>query len=482
MIEALLLSALLQSPDAREHVRVDDLDGVQTLTIHARGLSVREFSQETARRLNLRWVNDAGEAEARSVSADIEQRPVRLALEWVYGSAGVAFELRNGILRTYTDEPDREQLEQQALAAYSRALSRFGEAPEADAARSEVLELEHARGNVTGALQHALILAEAGHTLAAQSAGRLQAGRLAEELGRWKEASDHFRALSLLDESNADLQKIAREEMARCLVRLEDYDRARLVVASLDNAYPATTPAEREKRALLRGMAYSGAGSGAEALAALAEVRIELLPPDLRQDATRALAGALEADGRLGEAGKCWMLVSQTAQGDDRLHAIEQAARLALTDGDELGALLACSSVTVAEETTALRVYRDAARSRLGLEREARPEAQSSASERLTEFEHMLAAGRGREALVGLGDLLAEGGRNAPEVLLSARLLRVRALAQSAGLDAGLEAAREARGLALDEAARTRCDLCAADLLEAAGQYGRAADAYEGRY
>ena len=482
MHPALLLLALAQSPAPNLDVRAEEIDGVQVVTIHAQGCTVREFSLAVSRELGARWQNEAPDTETRVLTAEIRRRPVRLALEWVYGSAGLRGELRGDVLSTSLPSDAREELEQRAMAAYSRALTRFPSAPEADAARMSLIELETARGNPTGALQYALMLAQDGQTVAALSEGRMRAAQLCQQLGRWKEASDHYRALSALDESNAELQVLVREEITRCLVRLEDYERALLVVGSLDNSYPASGAAAREKRALLRGMALSGSGRGAEALAELATVRIELLPEDYRLDGTRALARALESDDRPGEAGKCWMVVARGTQGAERLHAVEQAARLALDDGDELGALLSLSMVPLEERNSSLHALVNMARARLNLPLELRPELPSSDDQRLTELVRLIDAGGAKEALPGLGDLLAEQERLTPATLLATRLARARALALRDGLEAGLAALREARLLAPDEAAQQQCDLAAAALLEKAEQFARAADAYEGRY
>lgn len=479
---AFALAALLSFGAPADKVRVDDVDGVQLLSASVRGLTVREFARETAQRLGVRWINDCPDADARALSLDIERRPVRSALEWAFGSVGLAFELREDSLRTFQPERDRDELELAALAAYSRALSRFPDAPEADDARLAMVEIESSRGNTTGALQHAQILAETGRTPRAQAQARRRAGELCEELGRWSDASEHFRALSMLEESNPQTQVFAREALVRCYVRLGNHDRALLIAKSLESAYPASTPVEQEQRALLAGMALAGLERGAEALAQLERVRIELLPPAARRDALRALAGALEADRRHGEAGKAWLAVAESLVGAERVHAIEQAARLALVDGDELGALLACAAVAAADETEALRVYREAARHRLGLSAVAAGGSSEPTDVRLERMELDAETCDARQALEALGELLAEGGRMPREELLRARLLRARLLARVDGIDAALEWMRETRALARDDAERTRCDLCAAQILEVAQQFARAADAYEGKY
>ncbi|TAJ23509.1 MAG: hypothetical protein EPO68_02920 [Planctomycetota bacterium] len=482
---ALALAGLLSIAPASSHadrVRVDDVDGVQVLSASARGLTVREFAREAAQRLGVRWIDDAPDADARTLALEIDRRPVRSALEWAFGSVGLAFELRDDSLRTFEPARDRDELELAALAAYSRALSRFPDAPEADDARIAMVEIETARGNTTGALQHAQILAQTGHSPRTQAAGRRRAGALCEELGRWQDASEHFRALSMLEESNPETQVYAREELIRCYVRLENFERALLIAKSLESAYPAATQEVQEQRALLTGMALSGLDRGAEALAQLERVRIELLPPAEQHDALRALARALEGDRRYGEAGKAWMAVAAPLSGAQRVNAIEQAARLALVDSDELGALLACSAVAPADETSALRVYRDAARRRLGLAADTSNGRSEPNDVRLARLELEAETADPRDALASLGELLADGGRMPRAELLRTRLLRARLLARADGLDAALEWLRETRALSRDDAERTRCDLCAAQILEVAQQFARAADAYEGRY
>jgi tetratricopeptide (TPR) repeat protein len=468
------------SPAGR--VRVDDVDGVPVLSASARGITVREFAREAAQRLGVRWIDDAPDADARTLALEIDRRPVRSALEWAFGSVGLAFELREDSLRTFEPARERDELELGALAAYSRALSRFPDAPEADDARSAMIEIERARGNTTGALQHAQILAQTGHSPRTQAAGRRCAGALCEELGRWQDATEHFRALSMLDESNPETQVYAREELVRCYVHLENFERALLIAKSLESAYPATSLQVQEQRALLTGMALSGLDRGAEALAQLERVRIELLPPDVRLDALRALARALELDGRFGEAGKAWLAVAAPLTGAQRVNAIEHAARLALLDSDELGALLACSTVAPADETTALRVYRGAARRRLGLAADMDGSHGEAYEARLERLELEAETCDPREALESLGELLANGAGMPRADLLRTRLLRARLLARADGLDTAMAWLRETRALSSDAAERARCDLCAAQIFEVAQQFARAADAYEGRY
>lgn len=475
--------ALALAAPGSERVERSEVEGVTCLTIHAQGVPLRTLLSEIGAALEV-GVDGPPPGEASALLyVELERRPSKQALEWVLGSAGYDFELREQRLRVFADDPSAEDLAQRALAAYSRALTRFPDDPMAETARMRQSEIEESLGHPGPALQHldSLIAAQRSGTWLAEAHRR--AGRLCEQLLRWKDAGEHYRALAASD-PNESVQAFAREQLARCLVRTGDAALALDVLDSLDNGYPTVDPAALERRALMRGMSLATTRQPAEALRELDKVRFEALEPELRGEAMQSLAHALEDSGRRGEAGRAWLWLADQRKGKNRIEAIENAARLALEDSDEIGALLAASLVKSDERTPALQEIEFSARAQLGLSTgpsNAASTGKLPPETRLALAEDWIEKGRGEVALGWLDALSAEG-KLAPELEQRMRIAHARAVASTKDVDSALAELRAARAAAISDAARSRYDLCAAELLEAAQDFARAADAYEGRY
>jgi hypothetical protein len=229
----------------------------------------------------------------------------------------------------------------------------------------------------------------------------------------------------------------------------------------------------------LRARALAATGAHASALAVLGALEARALAPEQYLETLELSARSLEGAGRTADAARRWLLLSQDAKGAQKQLALEQAARLALDAGDEVGVLFIdklAKAQLDAGSSTAAQVRE--ARRRLGLEDGELP---AEATQRLERAEELATLGRAREALEIAAEL--ELGEPRPTGAALARLVQVKArsLAELQGVDAALSALSGALPQIEDAEARRRIYLLAGELLERAGRLDEAIDAYQGR-
>jgi tetratricopeptide (TPR) repeat protein len=463
-------------------VSLETVDGLQWCTLRARVVSLELVLEQLARASQLDLETPAGPLFSALVTAELEHRPFEQVLEYVLGSAGLRHELRSGTI-TILDGPGDEATRDEALAlasaAWSRAEKRFpgrAEAAGARLARGEILELE---GRQEDALALYQTLAEDYAHSPEMADATLRTGRILERQGAWSEASLQFRVLAAMPEG-AEFHAVARLEVARCAIETGDPQSALHLLASLDANYPAHDRTEVTARTLVRAAALNARGRHMEALRAIEEVQAELDPlADREALGVRALA--LEGAGLPVEAGRAWLVFARRSSGADRRKAYEHAARLALEADDELAVLFVCREAERNGMADGLgRTWR-AARERLGYDVQEET-ATTGIAARIAQGEAWLAANdltRARPVFEAL--YLARGALAEDD---AARVVAgwAACVAREQGLEQALDLLRESRPRFETLQARSRLDLMAAKLLEAADESDRSIAAYEGRY
>lgn len=469
--------------DARFQVEVTDGEGGQVCTIRAGKAPVDALMGELASQLDLRLVGFDSVARAALVDVVLDRRPVFEAVEAILGSVGLVAELRPGVLAVRPENTlglSAEELTNRAMVAYLRALGRHPDHDAAAGARLAQGKVELRRGNAAAALAHFETLIESYKASPLVPEGLLCAGLALERLQLWNEAQEQFRALATWGGTNV-FGAEARFELARCAIELGDNDRALSVLANLDASHPAEDAGEEGRRTLLRARALNGSGQSMHALRMLDQAERLGLEAEERHVALALRAEAFEALDLPGEASRAWLIHSRDAEGPDRVAALENAARLALADGDELGAIFVAEQARADGFGAALEPYAREARLRLGLDVQARP-AGGTIEDELTLADAWLRGGEAARAVKLLEPLYAKRSGLDEEARVGVAGALARGLEATRGLDAAIALLHRTRGeLDLLES-RQRLDLVAADLFEQHERFDDAIDAFQGRY
>jgi tetratricopeptide (TPR) repeat protein len=479
----LLASGALRAAPSEERyqVRASEVDGEWRCSIYSDRALASEVLHALARQCGAEVEGLELLPRTARVDVDLRDRPVPQALEFVLGSLGLRLETRTDTWRARAmlrapDAPDL--LREEALAAYEAALREFPSAPDAAQALLHQGALELALGRPEAACKRFDDLVERFPYSAECAQALFRAGQACEALGEWDQAAGRFAELLRLERAN-DFERAARLELARCTVEIGSGERALAMLDALDGAEPPEDEAEVALRHLLRARALAATGAHASALAVLGALESRALAPGQYLETLELSARSLEGVGRSADAARRWLLLSQDATGAQRAHALEQAARLALEAGDEVGVLfidkLAAAGADT-ESATAAQVRE--ARRRLGLETRA---VAFDGADRLERAEELIALGRAREALEITSEL--ELGEPRPSGAAYARLILVkaRALDELQGVDAAISALSGALPLLADAEPRRQIYLLAGELLERAGRLDEAIDAYQGR-
>ena len=252
------------------------------------------------------------------------------------------------------------------------------------------------------------------------------------------------------------------------------------VLSNLDEYFPPIDDVERTARALVRASAHNKRGQPVDALREL-----DGLDEDFDSlgawEALSIRAVALESMGMPGEASRAWLAYSRDSQPEDRQRALEQAARLSLQAGDELGTLFICREAARLGIADGFPHYQRKARKALGfaIAGDARG---AGITERIEHGEELL-EDEEIDLAYGLFEDLFTGRRALTEVE-SARITGGWAVcvAHRSGVEAAVTLLSNERAWHQTLEAKKRLDMVAARVLEEAGLLERAVDAYQGSY
>jgi tetratricopeptide (TPR) repeat protein len=410
------------------------------------------------------------------VSIELERRPLEQVLAIVIGTQGLRHEVVRGTLRLLPPSNDPSELLRLAQSAWN-TVEAEGDEHAAASAKLAQGNLAEVRGDLDGAYHIYAELAEEEHSPDAPEA-TYRAGRILERLGHWAEAAQHFRVLAALDGAKSFHAK-ARLELARVSIELGDAKSALHILNFLDANFPTEDSVERAERRLVRARALTADHEWVEALRTLESGEV-ISASDAQARSLAIRAEAFEGLGFEVEAARAWLIFArEAAASEERVGAFENAVRLSLAGGDELGVLFLCREAAKAGADEGLGAYAHQARLRLGLEEDQAP---ASLDERLALAEERLAGGdlhRAADLFEGL--YLARGALDQPD---QARVIVgwAQVLVDRVGLEGALEVLARNRSGFEDPLAAQALDLAAAHLLEAEGRYDEAVEAYRGVY
>jgi tetratricopeptide (TPR) repeat protein len=476
----LLAWAAPGADDARHQVRAVRVEGDWRCSIYAERAPLRDVLTSLARECGV--VVEGFEHVSRTalVDADLRDRPVRQALDYVLGSVGLRVEPRTGTWRIAQGlrAPLAPQaLREEAMGALLGALRDFPEHPAAaDGLWSQGL-LEIDRGHLAAASEQFDGLVERFPLSARVPEALLRSGLALVELRQWEDAADRFADLLRLDVAHP-FESQARLELARCTVARGDALGGLVVLDALDALDPAENDGARRARGLVRARALVEVERAREALQRLDEIDA-LRPRGAESLAALELRGrVLEALGRPADAARAWLAFAEGSVGGERTIGLRHAARLALDAGEELAVLFIARMAEGGHDSAQLATLTQQARERLTL---AASPGEATLGQRLERGEELVATGRlaeARDALAVLG--LSRAQLDAAQKARFA-LAYGRALIATDGVDEAVGVLRELLPELTDPEARRSVYLLAGDALDAAGRTDEAIAAWQGR-
>lgn len=476
---AALALALPQSRASRHSIEVTRRDGEAFCTIKADNAPIHAVLVELADRAGLSLDGFDTAWNRTLVSADLRDRPLRQALDYLMGSVGIEADVRQGaiFLRAGLEgSADAGALHDAALAEYLGALREFPDhalAPEAERSQAWI---EERRGRRAAARAHYEQLFERYPDSELVHEARFRAGELLMLDGAWQDAANRLSELLRSDRPH-DYEARARLELAWCVAQLGQFERALYMIDALDAIEAASSRADELRRKQVRVRCLAGLGEGRKALALLDELDSRLVTSADKRDSLELRAIACSADGRRADAARAWLAYAQLVDGPLKERALRESATLALAEGDELGALF------VAQAARAAGIELG------GIEREARTGlglddprlARTAPIERLERAERLVASGMTKEAVATLRALQPQlaGLDEATRTRLALALGR--ALCAEYGIEIALAHFRQELENLRDPELRRGIYVLAGELLEDAGRIDEAIEAYQGR-
>jgi len=479
-VKLALAALLLVAPQTRElrhELSAVERDGERLCTIHADNALLHELMGDLAREADLDLQGLDASTSRTLVSVDLRDRPLRQAVRFIAGSVGLEAEVRGGVLmlRPNLDGTvDADAHYQASLAVSVATLRDFADHELAPQALRDQAIIEERRGNFFAARARydELVGRYSDSTLANDAL--FAAGNLLLREEAWQDAADRFSEL-LRSEREHGLEIPARLELAWCVVRLGQHERALYMIDAIDALDSAASRHEELRRKQVRVRALAGIGQGEKALTLLDEIDTQLAGPADRRESLELRALACTAAGQHGNAARAWLALSQLCEGPRRDAALLAAATAALDTNDEVGALFAAEAAR--KDGVLLDDVVRAARAALGLDAHAAA-AESKALERA---ERLCDGGSFAESLKLLREIAAQLGTF--EEALRARFARchARALSQEVGVDAALTHLREHLDSIRSPELRRELYLLTGELLEGVGRIEEAIEAYRGR-
>lgn len=478
-----LLAALLllapQNPAARHELTVTEREGERFCTIHADNALLHDVLRDLAEQAQISVDGLDASTRRTLVSIDLRERPLRQAVTFIAGSVGLEAEVRQGLLVLrpgLEDSTDSALLRDAALAVSGATLRDFPDHALAPEALRNQAVLDDRQGRPASARARYDQLVERYPDSALSTDALFSAGELLMREEAWQDAADRFSEL-LRSEREHDLEVPARLELAWCVARLGQHERALYMMDALDSIDAAASRGEELRRTQVRVRALAGLGRGDAALKLLDDVDARLATPADRAESLELRALACTAAGRRGDAARAWLAYAQLCGGAHKEHALQEAATHALAAHDEVGALFVAQ--TAHKQGIELDGVTREARAALTLENQEPATADTSVT--LDRAERLCDGGSTAEALKLLQSLEA-GSANFDEPT-RARFARcqARTVAREVGVDTALTHLREQLARLSQPELRRELYILAGELLEQAGRIDEAIEAYRGR-
>ena len=464
-------------------IEVSRVDEENRCTLIFETMSLRTVLTEITNQMGIELEGFEGLKRTILVSANLRERPLRQALEYLLGSVDLRYTLRTNAL-TIRDANDRDierpQLLQIASAAYFRAQARFPGHKRAPGARINQGILERERGNWIGALEHYQEIRENYSDSDEALEAIYLAGRMHLKLEQWSEASLTFRELINL-RTKHEFRVEGMKGFARSLIELGDEETALHTLAIIDKGFLATEVKDRRERLLLRAEALTATDKNIDCLRILESLQSSALEEHELAKVHELRARAFDGLDMPAEAGRSWLLFVETAEGSERDAAIIKATELALASNDELAVLFISSTVTSPDLRQAITPYIREANVRMGLSNLGSLDSLNS-EERLSLAERHINVQRYDDADLALAPILDDRDE-LPDNLRSRFVLAwTSVLENTVNYKSALDFLSEERPYIEQIDNRKPLDIRAAAIFERNGLPEKAVDAFRGNY
>ena len=451
-------------------------------TVRADKVPVDLVMARAAEAMDRRLVGFEGATRSALIDAQLEQRPAFEAIEAILGSVGLEARIQPGVLVVEEIRPEQwsqPELLDQASAAYALAMRKHPGHALAASARLAQGGIEEQRGNWDAALTHYQAVLEDFKSSPEAPMARMRSALTLERMGLWRDATKHLQILAHSNTSHV-LGVDARFELARCAEELGDHERTLSVLSALESHSPASEVADITRRKMLAARASIGLDHDIDALRLLDRCESIGLTPEQRNTAHGLRARAFEGLELYGEASRSWLIFSREARGEDRAHALEDAARMAAFEGDDVGVLFVYEQAARDGLGARLLPFVRDARETLGLSPRLRNV--QSPENRLEVAMHRVSIGEYESALTLLEPLFEDRLALFSEIRLGTALALADALAGAEGIGQALSVLRTAREETLVPEEHAALDQRAAVLLERHERFDEAVEAYRGNY
>ncbi len=452
------------------------------LSVRANQASALSVLRDIARASDLGFSGAEHLDAAPSLTANLEARPLAEALGWLLGSLGSYARISDGTIVIQDELPPfatREIVDQRAEAAYLEALRSAPQHARAGHAELAMAEIRERRGDQGGALENYELLARTAPKSPLVPEALWRASEILIEAQEWNRAAVHLTTLAghaLAHEYRAR----ARVQLAYVQCFLESPKKALYILDALEHDGPAADPASARLRLLVRARALALGGEAVGALRVLDALPEQGKGTDDSFDVLEVRALALERCGKPSDAALAWLSHARRAPASPlRDRSVENAARLALEAGDEVGVLLIETWAGELKCTADLGRWTNEARMRLGL---SPPDPTAMSDEQwLTRGEGFLARDATAEAVRALEPMYHRRTRLDRGARIRLALAFARSLEAESRLSYAISVLRDIAGSLSDQAERAPLYMLASELYERNERYEEAADALRGK-
>ncbi|MCE9593732.1 MAG: hypothetical protein K8S98_06030 [Planctomycetes bacterium] len=477
----LALSAFTPAAGEGYEVHADRRDGEWWCSVRAQRSDLRDVVRSLAIQLGVRVEGLDAIDEEQEITVQLENRELHDVLDRVLGAVGCAGELRTNVLRVTSSDHETtsvDELRDRAVGTYLNAQRRWPDHPGAVGAKLAQARIEEARQNIPAAIAHYEALIQRHRDSDKLPEALMRSAELLGTQHEWASVVERLTDLLRLDRRHPyEIQ--ARMLLARAHAMLGDHEHAFYMLDVIEAYVPSSEPVEIQRRQLIRTRALLAAKRAPEAKTTLEYVERLGRREELDLEIAELGARTEEAVGSPDAASKAWLRYAKLATGVERADAFNQAARLALEGGDELGAMF-ISRLGDADGTddTALEL-RERAAKELGIDQLLHPTDERAT--RLERAKRLLEGGQASDAAATLKPLFEARRELDEKALTEVAQAYARAVASAKSVDSAIDVLRVVVPDLHTPEARRAIYVLAGELYEEHDRLDDAVEAYQGR-
>lgn len=472
-------------------VIVENVSGDILCSVRARKASVNDLVAEIAAKTGRDLSGFDLAASGFTATIRLDSRPVGQALHYILGSVGYRAEITSRSIFVRSELPpfpEADQLLDAADLAYQRALSYHPTSSNGDQAELALARIQDKLGNASLSRSHYEVLADNYPASDHIEIALYEVANLLKRERNWEAAAVKYRTLIELESEDVSFREVvnshpyaieARLSLARCSAQLGNYEHAIYGLNDLDNLSPAENDNERGRRNYVRARALIGKTDYVDALRLLSRADTRATAGDHPGERVELIAEALALSGRPSDASLAWLEYSQHATGPAQAEALAKAAELALSAGDNIGALMICRQAKDQGHEEAIASLENQARAELDfVERDL---VHVGFDQRLERGEEFVSQGQMHAAYVELNRLEDQTKTLSSSVLARFSIAYAQSLEAEVGVEETVRFLRTVLPIQPDIEERRAIYRLAAQLFEKNELFDRAIDALGGK-